>query len=93
VTPAATDIATSIAYGTRILEACANSSGLSPCRVPGAELVRRYPGGQAEYAAAFRAATSRAVADGFLLAEDADEMVADCRVPTPAGSPGASVTG
>ena len=41
-----------------------------------AELARRYPGGQAEYAAAFRAATSRAVADGFVLAEDADEMVA-----------------
>ena len=41
-----------------------------------AELTRRYPGGQAEYAAAFRAATSRAVADGFVLAEDADEMVA-----------------
>jgi hypothetical protein len=35
-----------------------------------------YPGGQAEYAHAFRAATSRAVADGFVLAEDADEMVA-----------------
>ena len=39
-----------------------------------AELARRYPGGQAEHAAAFRAATSRAVADGFLLAEDADEI-------------------
>jgi Alpha/beta hydrolase domain len=41
-----------------------------------AELARRYPGGQAEYAVAFRAATSRAVADGFLLAEDVDEIVA-----------------
>jgi hypothetical protein len=41
-----------------------------------AELARRYPGGQDEYAAAFRAATSRAVAGGFLLAEDADEIVA-----------------
>jgi hypothetical protein len=41
-----------------------------------AELARRYPGGRAEYADLFRAATSRAVADGFLLAEDADEMVA-----------------
>jgi Alpha/beta hydrolase domain len=41
-----------------------------------AELTHRYPGGQAEYTAAFRAATSRAVADGFVLAEDADEMVA-----------------
>src|SRR5258708_33189519 len=41
-----------------------------------AELARRYPGGQAEYAAAFRAATSRARADGFALAEAADELVA-----------------
>jgi Alpha/beta hydrolase domain len=41
-----------------------------------AELARRYPGGQAEYAAEFRAATTRAVADGFVLAEDAEEMVA-----------------
>jgi Alpha/beta hydrolase domain len=41
-----------------------------------AELTRRYPGGQTEYAAAFGEATSRAVADGFVLAEDADEMVA-----------------
>jgi hypothetical protein len=41
-----------------------------------AELARRYPGGQDDYAAAFRAATERAVADGFVLAEDADEIVA-----------------
>jgi hypothetical protein len=41
-----------------------------------AELARRYPGGRDEYAAAFRAATARAVAEGFLLAEDADEAVA-----------------
>jgi hypothetical protein len=41
-----------------------------------AELARRYPGGEAEYATAFRAATSRAVAEGFLPAEDADEIVA-----------------
>jgi hypothetical protein len=39
-----------------------------------AELARRYPGGQTEYTDAFRAATSRAVAGGFLLAEDADEI-------------------
>ena len=64
-------------------------SGISPAGTAGlaillgttralgdAELARRYPGGQADYAAAFRAATSRAVADGFLLADDADEMVA-----------------
>jgi hypothetical protein len=41
-----------------------------------AELKRRYPGGRSEYAAAFRMATSRAVAEGFVLAEDAEEMVA-----------------
>jgi hypothetical protein len=41
-----------------------------------AELNRRYPGGPSEYAAAFRTATSRAVTDGFVLAEDAEEMVA-----------------
>jgi Alpha/beta hydrolase domain len=41
-----------------------------------AELARRYPGGQDDYAAAFRATTERAVADGFVLAEDADEIVA-----------------
>jgi hypothetical protein len=41
-----------------------------------AELARRYPGGQDDYAAAFRVATERAVADGFVLAEDADEIVA-----------------
>jgi len=50
-----------------------------------AELARRYPGGQAEYAAAFRAATSRAVADGFVLAEDADEMVAVAAAGYPPG--------
>jgi hypothetical protein len=41
-----------------------------------AELARRYPGGRDEYTAAFRAATSRAVAEGFLLEQDADEIVA-----------------
>jgi len=41
-----------------------------------AELARRYPGGRSEYAAAFLAATSRAVAAGFLLAEDVDEIIA-----------------
>jgi hypothetical protein len=40
-----------------------------------AELGRRYPGGRDEYAGAFGEATSRAVAGGFLLAEDADEIV------------------
>jgi hypothetical protein len=64
-------------------------SGIAPDGAPGvavllgttrvfdaAELARRYPGGRDEYAAAFGAATERAVADGFLLAEDADEAVA-----------------
>jgi hypothetical protein len=64
-------------------------SGIAPDGAPGvgvllgttrvfdaAELARRYPGGRDEYAAAFAAATERAVAAGFLLAEDADEMVA-----------------
>jgi hypothetical protein len=67
----------------------ATLSGLAPDGAPGlavllgvtrpfgeAELARRYPGGRDEYAAAFREATSRAVAAGFLLAEDADEAVA-----------------
>jgi hypothetical protein len=52
-----------------------------------AELARRYPGGQAEYAAAFRAATSRAVADGFLQAEDADEIVAVAAAGSPVRVP------
>jgi Alpha/beta hydrolase domain len=64
-------------------------SGIAPDGAPGvaillgttrvfdaAELARRYPGGRDEYAAAFAAATERAVASGFLLADDADEMVA-----------------
>jgi predicted transcriptional regulator of viral defense system len=46
-----------------------------------AELARRYPGGRDEYTAAFRAATSRAVAEGFILGEDADEAVAVAAYP------------
>ena len=42
----------------------------------GTELARRYPGGRGEYAAAFLAATSLAVAAGFLLPADVDEIVA-----------------
>ena len=62
-------------------------SGIAPAGAPGiavllgttrvfdaAELARRYPGGRDEYAAAFGAATERAVAGGFLLAEDAGEI-------------------
>jgi len=41
-----------------------------------AELARRYPAGPGEYAAAFRAATMRAAAAGFVLEQDVDEMVA-----------------
>jgi hypothetical protein len=41
-----------------------------------AELARRYPAGPGEYAAAFREATTHAVAAGFLLDHDVDEMVA-----------------
>jgi hypothetical protein len=52
-----------------------------------AELTRRYPGGQAEYATAFRTATSRAVTDGFVLAEDADEAVAVAAAGYPARIP------
>ncbi|HTZ27158.1 MAG TPA: alpha/beta hydrolase domain-containing protein, partial [Streptosporangiaceae bacterium] len=64
-------------------------SGIAPDGAPGlaillgttrvfgaAELARRYPGGRDEYAAAFAAATERAVASGFLLADDAAEIVA-----------------
>ncbi len=41
-----------------------------------ADLARRYPGGRDEYAALFGAATERAVDQGFLLAQDAGEIVA-----------------
>jgi hypothetical protein len=49
-----------------------------------AELARRYPGGRGDYAAAFRAATMRAVTEGFLLADDADEIVAVAAAAYPA---------
>jgi Alpha/beta hydrolase domain len=52
-----------------------------------AELKRRYPGGRSEYAAAFRTATSRAVAEGFVLAEDAEEMVTVATAGYPARVP------
>jgi Alpha/beta hydrolase domain len=41
-----------------------------------AELARRYPAGRDQYAAAFREATTRAAAAGFVLEQDVDEMVA-----------------
>jgi hypothetical protein len=52
----------------------------------GADLARRYPGGRAEYAAAFRAVTERAVSAGFLLAKDADEAVAIAEASYPVGA-------
>jgi hypothetical protein len=51
-----------------------------------AELARRYPRGRDDYAAAFRAATARAVDQGFLLAEDADEAVAVAEAGYPGGA-------
>jgi hypothetical protein len=49
------------------------------------ELARRYPGGRSDYATAFRAATTRAVAAGFLLSEDAEEIVAVATAAYPPG--------
>jgi hypothetical protein len=49
-----------------------------------AELARRYPGGPGEYAAAFRAATMRAVAAGFVLEQDVEEMIAVAAAAYPA---------
>ena len=59
----------------------------------GAELARRYPGGRGEYAAAFRAATLCAVAGGFLLAQDADEIHAVTVAAYPAGRTAAEEPG
>ncbi len=72
-------------------------SGIAPDGAPGlaillgttrefgaAELARRYPGGRDEYAAAFAAATERAVARGFLLADDAGEIAAVAAAAYPA---------
>ena len=50
----------------------------------GAELARRDPAGRREYAAAFRAATTRAAAAGFVLEQDVDEMVAVATAAYPA---------
>jgi len=49
-----------------------------------AELARRYPAGPGEYAAAFRAATTRAAAAGFVLDQDVDEMLAVATAAYPA---------
>jgi len=58
---------------------------LGSTRVFGAaELARRYPGGLAQYAAAFREATARAAAAGFVLEQDVDEMVAAATAAYPA---------
>jgi hypothetical protein len=58
---------------------------LGSTRVFGAaELARRYPAGPGEYAAAFREATVRAAAAGFVLEQDVDEMVAVAAAAYPA---------
>ena len=49
-----------------------------------AELARRYPGRPSEYAAAFREATKRAAAAGFVLEQDVEEMVAVATAAYPA---------
>jgi hypothetical protein len=49
-----------------------------------AELARRYPAGRDEYAAAFREATERAAAAGFVLGQDVEEMVAVATAAYPA---------
>jgi alpha/beta hydrolase family protein len=49
-----------------------------------AELARRYPAGPGEYASAFREATTRAAAAGFVLDQDVDEMVAVATAAYPA---------
>jgi len=48
------------------------------------ELARRYPAGPGQYAAAFREATMRAAAAGFVLDQDVDEMVAVATAAYPA---------
>jgi Alpha/beta hydrolase domain len=73
VAPAGTDGLAMLLGSTRVFD--------------GAELARRYPGGRSEYAAAFLAATSRAVADGFVLAEDVDEIIALAAAAYPAALP------
>jgi Alpha/beta hydrolase domain len=49
-----------------------------------AELARRYPAGPGEYAAAFRQATRRAAAAGFVLDQDIEEIVAVAAAAYPA---------
>jgi hypothetical protein len=49
-----------------------------------AELARRYPAGPGEYAAAFRQATMRAAAAGFVLEQDVEEIVAVAAAAYPA---------
>jgi hypothetical protein len=49
-----------------------------------AELTRRYPAGPGEYTAAFRQATTRAAAAGFVLEQDVEEIVAVAAAAYPA---------
>jgi hypothetical protein len=53
-----------------------------------ARLASLYPGGSQDYLAAFRQATLRAVAEGFLLGEDAEEIVALAAAAYPGARPG-----
>jgi hypothetical protein len=48
------------------------------------KLARRNPAGPGEYAVAFREATTRAAAAGFVLEQDVDEMVAVATAAYPA---------
>jgi len=65
---------------TYVLGAAFSDSG----DLPPAELVRRYPAGPGEYAAAFREATTHAAAAGFVLEQDVEEMVAVATAAYPA---------
>jgi hypothetical protein len=48
------------------------------------ELARCYPAGPAQYAAAFRDATARAAAAGFVLDQDVEEIIAVATAAYPA---------
>jgi hypothetical protein len=48
---------------------------------PRMSLEERYPGGQAEYAAKYKAAADKLVAERYLLAEDGAKLAAEARLP------------
>ena len=62
----------------------ARPGGIAARQFGGIEHARRYPAGPGDYAAAFRAATARAAAAGFVLDDDVDEMVAVATAAYPA---------